>query len=240
MFYVYAHYKADNPSGLPFYIGKGKGSRDVSLKRNKFWKSIVDKHGFIVKRLCENLTEQEAWDLESALIEQYGKLTEGTGSLCNFSNGGEGASGVVHSNETKKKWSDAKKGKTWEEIYGPLQSAAIRAKRKLKKRIQTEETRKKISEAHTGKIGKPHTTESKLKMSAGKTGKPSPVKGIKHTDKARQNYKQAAILRSTRKDIYDKVSSKLTGIKRSEETRRKMSEAAKAREALKRLNKGQT
>lgn len=238
MFYVYAHYKADDPNGLPFYIGKGKDSRDSSHKRNQYWKNIVSRHGFVSKRLYENLTEQEAWDIEVALINQYGRLVEGTGCLCNFSTGGEGASGVVHSEETKKKWSDAKKGKTWEEIYGVEQAQQLREKRKQVKRQQTPETRKKISEAQKGKKGKPHSEETKLKMSATRTGKPSPLKGIQYSEESRQNYKKAAILRGSRTDIYEKVSSKLTGIKRSEETRKKMSDAAKAREALKKLNKG--
>ena len=242
MFYVYAHYKADDPTGNPFYIGKGKGSRELSHNRNPFWQNIVKKHGFISKRLHENLTEQEAWDIEINLINQFGKLTEGGGCLCNLADGGEGASGVKHSNTTKEKWSWAKKGKTWEEIYGPEKAAEIRAKRKLKKRVQTEETRKKISESKKGEknpmYGKSPSPEHSAKLSAARIGKPSNNKGKTASEESRQNYKKAAILRAARTDIYEKVSAKLTGIKRSEETRRKMSDAAKAREALKKLNQG--
>jgi len=242
MFYVYAHYKADDPGGNPFYIGKGKSSRELSQHRNPFWQNIVKKHGFISKRLYENLTEQQAWDIEINLINHFGKLTEGTGCLCNLANGGEGASGVKHTDVTKEKYSLAKKGKTWEEIYGPEKAAEIRAKRKLKKRVQSAETRKKISESKKGEknpmYGKSPSPEHSAKLSAAKIGKPSNTKGKKYSDEARQNYKKAAILRAARTDIYDKVSAKLTGIKRSEETRKKMSEAAKAREALKKLNKG--
>jgi hypothetical protein len=237
MFYVYAHYKADDPNGDPFYIGKGKDHRELSQHRNSFWKNIVNKHGFVSTRLYEHLTEQEAWDIEIKLINQYGKLTEGTGCLCNLANGGEGASGVRHTDKTKEKWSNAKKGKTWEEIYGPEQAAEIRAKRKLKNRVQSSETRKKISDAHKGKIMPPVTDETKSKLSAARLGKPSNSKGKKYSEKTRQNYKKAAILRAARTDIYEKVSAKLTGIKRSEETRRKMSDAAKARESARRDSK---
>ena len=111
MYYVYAHYKSDDPEGQPFYIGKGKNKRDASKYRNRFWKNIVKKHGFIVKRVRENLTEQEAWDLETELIKKYGKLIDNTGCLSNISDGGEGSSGTIHSKETKEKWSKAKKGR---------------------------------------------------------------------------------------------------------------------------------
>jgi hypothetical protein len=242
MFYVYAHYKADDPIGNPFYIGKGKGPRELSHNRNPFWQNIVKKHGFISKRLYENLTEQEAWDIEIKLINQYGKLTEGSGCLCNLANGGEGASGVKHTDVTKEKWSRAKKGKTWEEIYGLEKAAEIRAKRKLKKRVQSEETKRKMSKSKQGEknpmYGKSPNPEHSAKLSAAKIGKSSNNKGKTASAESRQNYKKAAILRATRTDIYEKVSSKLTGIKRSEETRKKMSEAAKARELLKKLNKG--
>ena len=242
MYYVYAHYKADDPNGLPFYIGKGKNQRDLSQTRNQFWKNISTKHGFVSKRLHENLTEQEAWDIETALIEQYGKLSEGTGCLCNLSNGGEGASGVVHSVETKQKWSNAKKGKTWEEIYGIEQANKMREDRKKIKRVHSVETREKMSASKKGEnnpmFAKTFSDEHKEKLSEARIGKPSPTKGIKHSDKARQNYAKAAKIRVARADIYKKVSSKLTGITRSEETKKKMSSAAKAREALKKLNKG--
>ena len=242
MFYVYAHYKADDPNGNPFYIGKGKGSRELSHNRNPFWQNIVKKHGFVSKRLYENLSEHEAWDIEIKLINQYGKLTEGNGCLCNLANGGEGASGVTHTDTTKEKWSRAKKGKTWEEIYGVEKAAEIRAKRKLKNRIQSQETKRKISESKQGEknpmYGKSPSAEHSAKLSAAKIGKPSNSKGKKYSEETRQNYKKAAILRATRTDIYEKISAKLTGIKRSEETRKKMSDAAKARAALKKLTKG--
>jgi NUMOD3 motif len=243
MFFVYAHYRADSPDSDPFYIGKGKNIRDLSKKRNRFWTNIANKHGFVAKKLKENLTEQEAWDLEISLIAQYGKLIDNTGCLANITNGGEGASGTIHTAETKAKWSAAKKGKTWEEIYGVEQTAVMREKSKAQacKRIFSDETRRKLSEAKQGEknpmYGKTITGEHSRKLSQAKIGKPSNSKGKIYDQKTRQRYREAAIIREADPAKRQKISTSLKGIKRSEETKRKMSEAAKSREANKKLSK---
>ena len=54
-FYVYLHKKKTN--GEVFYIGKGRGARAWHKhSRNKFWKSVVEKHGHIVELVFEGLT----------------------------------------------------------------------------------------------------------------------------------------------------------------------------------------
>lgn len=238
MFYVYAHFKADDITGDPFYIGKGKNKRELSNRRNPLWKNIVAKHGFVSKRIAENLTEQEAWNLEKTLISQFGKLSEGTGCLCNMADGGEGASGAVHSNTTKEKWSAAKKGKTWEEIYGVEQAQRIREQRKITgRKPHSEETKKKMSLAKQGvnnpMYGKSPNDEHSKKLSEAKIGKPSNTKGKKFSETARQNMSVAAKLREADPVKRKKISNKLKGRSFSEETRKRMSEAAKLREAKK-------
>ena len=70
----------------------------------------------------------------------------------NIADGGEGASGTTHTDETKAKWSIAKKGKTWEEIYGPEQAQKMREQRKITgRKPHSEETKKKISDALKGR-----------------------------------------------------------------------------------------
>lgn len=239
MFFVYAHYRADDPNGDPFYIGKGKNKRDLSKKRNGLWKNIATKHGFIAKKIKENLTENEAWDLEIQLISRYGKLIDKTGCLANISNGGEGASGTVHSDETKAKWSDAKKGKTWEEIYGVEQAAILRENRKKIKRTHSDSTKRKMSESKKGKnnpmFGKTVSEEHSKKLSESKIGKPSNSKGKKLSDEAKKNMSVAAKIREADPIKRQKISSKLKGKIVSEETRQKMREAAILREARKKL-----
>lgn len=229
MYYVYAHFRADDTEGNPFYIGKGKGKRDISAKRSTYWKNIVDKHGYVSKRIAENLTEQEAWLLEVELIKKYGKLSDGSGCLCNFTDGGEGASGMVHSKETKEKYSSAKKGKTWEEIYGAEQAASMKARAKARKRIMSKETRKKISLALKGKKGHIPNVETRRKLSNARKGKPSPIKGMKFSELAKQNMSKAAKLREADPSKKENASRKLKGRKKSDKTKRKMSIAAKVR-----------
>lgn len=97
LFYVYVHRKqSDNNI---FYVGKGKDYRAFSKKsRNKHWHNIVNKHGLKVEVVLNNLTENQALNLEIELIKFYG-----LDNLCNMTNGGDGVSGLKHSDKTKNK-----------------------------------------------------------------------------------------------------------------------------------------
>jgi len=69
-FCVYIHYRASD--NTPFYIGKGTRSRPKStIGRNVYWKRIVDKHGYYIKILRADLTEQYAFKVEKRLIALY-------------------------------------------------------------------------------------------------------------------------------------------------------------------------
>jgi hypothetical protein len=59
----------------------------------------------------QNLTEKEAFKHEVYMINVLGRKDLGTGILRNRTNGGEGISGRVISDECKRKQSEAKKGK---------------------------------------------------------------------------------------------------------------------------------
>lgn len=113
-FYVYAHSKSS--SGLiddVFYIGKGTTNRAKSKSnRNKFWNNIVNKNEgkFYIYYLQKNLIEEDAYFFEKLYIEIFGKRIE-NGLLVNMTDGGEGTSGRKLSDETKRKISEAHKGK---------------------------------------------------------------------------------------------------------------------------------
>lgn len=86
-FYVYAHYNCENDE-CPFYIGKGKGSRAYNSKnRTDAWKQRASV-GLVVKILQDDLTEEEAYLLETKLIEKYGREKYDNGKLVNVSSGG--------------------------------------------------------------------------------------------------------------------------------------------------------
>lgn len=90
-YYVYQHIRLDNNE--VFYIGKGCRSRHVhKAHRNKYWKNIVNKVGFRAEKVIQNLTNEEACQLEINLIAVYRSL-----GFCkaNISSGGEsGTNGV--------------------------------------------------------------------------------------------------------------------------------------------------
>ena len=65
-FYVYLHKRLDNDK--IFYVGKGKGDRATTSKhRNEHWHNVVNKVGYRVVLLKEDLFEQEAFDLEISI-----------------------------------------------------------------------------------------------------------------------------------------------------------------------------
>lgn len=95
-FYIYIHRKLD---GEVFYVGKGMRYRAWSkANRNNYWKNIVQKHGYSVEILHNNLEENAAFDLEIKIIKD---LKDCGCKLANLSVGGEGPTGVVQSNATK-------------------------------------------------------------------------------------------------------------------------------------------
>jgi hypothetical protein len=88
-YYVYLH--RDRATQRPFYVGKGKGRRAYDVEgRHPEWhgtvKNLVD--GFAIEIVKNDLTEEEAYDLERELIRRCGKVNDGTGTLVNLTDGG--------------------------------------------------------------------------------------------------------------------------------------------------------
>ncbi len=111
-YYVYTHL---NPQTKEiFYVGIGKGNRAWNqwAGRNKFWENYVNKYGFEVELVAENLTRNQAGKIEIELIAHLGRrqIEEG-GTLVNRSLGGDGGSvGYTHTEEYKQKLSKERKG----------------------------------------------------------------------------------------------------------------------------------
>ena len=103
IYYVYQYLREDM---TPYYIGKGKNDRAWKSHRRSNGAEIKPKNNSYIQIIKENLTEQEAWDLEIALIAKY-KLKSDGGILVNLTYGGEGGS---PSQELRKHISKALKG----------------------------------------------------------------------------------------------------------------------------------
>ena len=154
-YYTYAYLREDR---TPYYIGKGRGWRIYCTHRV----IKVPKNKSLIIFLKKNLTEAEAFKHEIYMINVFGRKDLGTGILRNLTNGGEGSSGAIHSEETKKKISVASTGKTLtEETKKKMSESKTGVPR-------TEKTKKKISEAH---INKTHTEETKKKISEALSGR---------------------------------------------------------------------
>lgn len=111
MFYVYV-YRDPRPTkaNQPVYVGKGSGDRDISHwskgSHNKPFQDFIShlkQRGLvsICQRVLETEVEQEAFDKEIELIALYGRRDTNTGTLFNRTDGGEGASGAIRTNEEK-------------------------------------------------------------------------------------------------------------------------------------------
>lgn len=232
-FYVYLLRRPDKEDpfesgkACPFYVGKGSNGRvnkhrkealallhksgRKSLKIgiiHKLWKAGLD---FEEDMVLTTQIEEEAFLLERQTIATYGRADLKTGILANLTDGGEGASGVVISEENRKKRSIRNLGNT----YG-------------KGKIKSDETRKKLSNAHKGKI---RTEEHSRHISEAK-------KGISTaTEETRKKMSEARKGRIFSDETRKKLSEALKGRERSEEHKKNLSKSLKGRIAP---NKGGT
>lgn len=172
-FYTYLHCR---PDGTPFYVGKGQGKRShvFTATRNQHHRNIVGKYGesniLVFVFPCES--EQQALENEISTIKRL--RSEGC-VLCNQTDGGEGASGYVHTEAALMKMSAAKIGKK-PGNFGKKFSAEICARMSAVRMgvKHSEEHREKNRITHLGKkcnIGRKATPETLARMSAAMTGK---------------------------------------------------------------------
>jgi hypothetical protein len=147
--YMYLRY-----SGLPYYIGKGKGNRAYQRVKNHnppkdLSRIIIEYHD----------SEADALEAEKFLIAYFGRKDIGTGCLINKTDGGEGVSGSVAWN----------KGQALSENH----IAALKLGQTGKPKRRSKEHAAKISDlkklwwAERKKNGYVQPEEVKLKISAG-------------------------------------------------------------------------
>jgi hypothetical protein len=107
---VYRHIRLDKTQ--PFYIGIGADEERAYCKkqRNAHWHNIA-KAGYEVEILFTDLNWEQACEKEREFIKLYGRRDLGTGTLVNWTDGGEGKTNPVVSEETRRRLSVALKGK---------------------------------------------------------------------------------------------------------------------------------
>lgn len=176
-FYVYGYVRLDTNSY--FYIGKGHGNRYLRLDNRKpHFLNIVNITDVAVEILYDNLTEQEAFELERDVIEDL-VFNEGysidipnfscercSDNLVNLTWGGDGTSGysIKQSEETIRNRANKNRGKVRNDVQRSNISNGIKQSMKNNPEkfqhikcgtrtgvVLSEETRNKISNSHKGK-----------------------------------------------------------------------------------------
>ena len=139
------------------------------LITNKIKKILNENLEPIILKVEENLNEQEALDLEIWLIWAIGRSDLKLGPLTNHTDGGDGVSGIIQSQEHRMKNSLSKIGKP-----------SGMAGKKL-----SEDRKIQISKQKKGKPngweGKKQTEQHKLRNSISTSGKNNPMYGKKHS-----------------------------------------------------------
>ena len=196
----------------PFYVGKGgledryarhlsesKDIRNHNHKHKKIRKICKENLYPLEVKIKENISEQEALNLEIWLIWAIGRNDEVLGPLTNHTYGGEGVSGYKHSEESKKKNSERNKGCN-SPNFGKLVSKETRLKLSNinKGHGVSKETREKISKSNKGKF---HTEETKYVWSLLRFG------------------------HHVSKETREKISKSNKGKFHTEETKKRMSES---------------
>jgi hypothetical protein len=195
---VYEHLR--NDTNEVFYVGIGidKGRAFDKFNRNKYWYNIVNKIGYTVNIVYEDIEHDEAKKIEILLIEKYGRKDLGLGNLVNMTDGGDGVLGLICSEETRHKIGKKHKGKILTEETRQKLSEANKGK------TVSEETRKKIGEVNKGKT---FSEETRQKLSEALKGN-THMFGKTHSEETRQKMSEANRKRKGVKGYYFNKPSK--------------------------------
>lgn len=183
-------------AGTPYYVGKGRGNRAYS-KNRKITRRPTDPSRIVFVAI--GLTEHEAFQEETRLIKQHGRIDLGTGCLRNRTDGGEGQCGVILSEERKRYNSE------W------MKAHPNDGNRLLAITCHTPEARAKAAASNRGKKRSDEFVRAQSERMKGKSH-PAWNKGIPRTEEQR---KQHSELLTGRKQTSEAVAKRAAANKES-------------------------
>ena len=166
MFCVYEHIRPD--TNAIFYVGKGSHRRAYSKhRRNKHWNRVVAKAGgYSVRLIADGIEEDLSFLVEMERIDQLNRIGL---KLTNKTDGGEGPSGMRHTDEAKRKIAEAQMGENhWTFGRGLSNEHKEKLRKARESFVFTDEIRKKLSDAGKRRT---YTPETLVKMSKAKQGR---------------------------------------------------------------------
>ena len=194
LFYAYIHVRPGADANGAFYVGKGHGRRSHDFqRRNLHHQRIINKYGAenidVARVECSD--EEIAFDLERGLIKCFRRMGV---EIANLTEGGEGVSGLRHSETSRAAMSATRKGRSHrEETKAKMSAARGGQNNAFFGRQHSEETKQKISEAKKAQpnyywAGKTRSDEVRKKISESLKGK---TLGRKMSNEARENMSAA-------------------------------------------------
>ena len=133
-FYVYEWFNTENNE--VFYVGKGCGKRFLNTtQRNEKFKEYIQQNKVDVRKVKENLTEEEAFTWEKIITDKYKEKGQ---CQCSLAPAGKGGYQFVWTDEMRKYWSE----------YNPMKKQAQRERMSKNNPMKNKEVAERVGKAH--------------------------------------------------------------------------------------------